>query len=85
MTRFQDAGDPIEGRTKIVAVPPLSHAGVQRHAHPQRTDPFPPFGPQAMLGRHGGRQRRRRRAEDRAALVAKRLEDRTAVPLDRFA
>src|SRR5262249_5117649 len=79
MSSGQETGHTVEGRTKVVALPLLCGAGVQRHSHAQWTGFSPWLGPQELLSLKGGSGSGRCRGEHRTELISHCLEDGAAV------
>ena len=78
----QEAGEPVERGTEVIAPALLGGAGVQRHAHPQRADGGERLGGEGALGFQGRREGIGSRGKGGTELVADRLEDLAAMGLD---
>ena len=78
----EQPGDPIEWRTKVIAVAFLGGAGVQCRANADGADLAPGFLSKGALGVESGPQRGRGRRERGAEGVANGLEDVTTVCFD---
>ena len=80
----QEPGEAIERGGEVVAIVRCRGAGVQRHAHRDRTERAPVFGDQGALGGNRGQHRVERRGKGGLNGIADGLEADAIVGADRL-
>jgi hypothetical protein len=84
VTQRENAGNTIEWWAEVITVAQFGRPGMQRHAHPQRASRSPRFGVQRTLHSERGGQPVGGTREDRMHAIADRLENHTALRIDRL-